>query len=246
MRIMDFETVSAVAVVSLFFLMGNTVCAQSNNTLSTQELAEGWKLLFDGSSMDHWRAYNGDSLPETWSIQDEAMTFNPEEANRAEGAKSIITNKKYENFHLKLEWKIKEGGNSGIFYGVLEQPDEEIYWSAPEVQIVDNSVFPDTMDAANRMAGSLYDLVPAEPQNANPAGEWNSVQVIVDRDHVEHWQNGTKVLSFDRWDSDWYEMVRNSKFECHNEFANIRRGHIGIQDHGAFVQVRNIKIKTLD
>jgi hypothetical protein len=237
---------SAVVAISLFWLLDSPVCAQSNNSLTPQEVSEGWKLLFDGTSMDHWRVYNGDSMPEGWTIQDDAMTFRPEESNRAESGKNIITKKKYKNFHLKLEWKIKEEGNSGIFYGVLEQPDEAIYWSAPEVQIVDNSVYPDTMDARDRMAGSLYDLVPAEPQNVNPPGQWNSVQVIVDGSHVEHWQNGTKVLSFDRWDRTWYEMIRNSKFDCHNEFGNIRKGRIGIQDHGAFVKIRNIKIKTID
>ena len=238
--------------ISIFFLVAllctltTPALGQSNNSLTPEELAEGWKLLFDGTSMDHWRAYNGDSMPPGWSIQNGAMTFLPEEANRAEGGKNIITKRKYEDFHLKLEWKIREEGNSGIFYGVLEQPDEAIYWSAPEVQIIDNSVYPDTMDASDRMAGSLYDLVPANPQNVNPPGQWNSVQIIVDGSHVEHWQNGTRVVSFDRWGSEWYEMIRNSKFECHNEFGNIRNGYIGIQDHGTFVQVRNIKIKRLD
>lgn len=233
-------------VASLCCAWGSPVRAQGNNSLTPQELSEGWKLLFDGTSMDHWRAYNGDSVPEAWNIQDGAMTFNPGEANGAEGGMNIITKRKYKNFHLKLEWKIKEGGNSGIFYGVLEQPNEEIYWSAPEVQIVDNSFYPDTVDASDRMAGSLYDLIPAEPQNANPTGQWNSVQVIVDGSHVEHWQNGTKVLSVNRWGVDWYKKVHNSKFKCHNEFGNIRQGHIGLQDHGTFVQVRNIKIKRLN
>lgn len=236
-----------VAFVSSFCLLGNPVYAQQeHNSLTMQELADGWELLFDGSSLDRWRLYNGGSLPDTWSIRDGTMTFAPEEADRAEGSQNIITKKKYENFHLKLEWKIKEGGNSGIFYGVLEQPNQQIYWSAPEMQIVDNTFYPDTVDAHDRLAGSLYDLIPAKPQNANPPGQWNRVQIIVDGSSVEHWQNGAKVLEFDRWTPEWFEMIRNSKFECHNEFGNIRRGHIGIQDHGSFIQLRNIKVRPID
>lgn len=224
----------------------SAVYAQENNSLTLQELGNGWELLFDGSSLDHWRQYNGESVPDTWTVEDGTVTFTPRETDAAEGSQSIITKKKYQDFHLKLEWKVTEGGNSGVFYGVLEQPGQEIYWSAPEMQLVDNEFYPDTADADDQMAGSLYDLVPAEPQNANPVGQWNSAQIIVEQAHVEHWQNGVKVLSIKRWTPEWFEMIRNSKFECHNEFGNLRRGHIGLQDHGTVLKFRNIKIKSIN
>lgn len=237
-------------IVSLSLLMICSISmsyAQSNNMLSQKEKADGWELLFDGKSTDKWRAYNSDSFPsDRWKVRDGAMVFEPAEVDGAEGGQNIITKKKYRNFHLKMEWQIAEGGNSGIFYGVLEQPDQQIYWSAPEMQIVDNEIFYGDSGTAEQTAGSLYDLVAAEPQNVKPAGEWNSVQIIVDGAHVEHWQNGEKVVETERWTPEWFEMIRNSKFECHNEFGNIRNGHIGIQDHGGVVKVRNIKIKTLD
>ncbi|MDX1617713.1 MAG: DUF1080 domain-containing protein [Balneolaceae bacterium] len=221
--------------------------AQPHNSLTNQELAEGWELLFDGESTEHWRMYNGDTFPERgWEVRDGAMVFEPAEMDGAEGSQNIITKRKYENFHLKLEWQLGKGSNSGIFYGVLEQPDQQIYWSAPEMQIVDNDIFYGDSGTPEQTAGSLYDLVAAEPQNVNPVGQWNSVEIIVDGAHVEHWQNGEKVVETERWTPEWFEMIRNSKFECHNEFGNIRNGHIGIQDHGGLVKIRNVKIKELD
>ncbi len=218
---------------------------QAQNTLTDQERDEGWKLLFDGETTGEWRVYNGDDFPESsWVIEDEALTFKP----GGEGGKDIITKEKYENFDLKLEWKISEDGNSGIFYKVMEQPSQAIYWSAPEFQLLDNENHPDAErgENGNRKAASLYDLLPAEPQNAKPYGEWNSARIVVDGARVEHWQNGTKVLEFELWTPEWYEMIRNSKFREHPEFGDAREGYIGLQDHGDKISFRNIKIRPLE
>jgi len=234
-------------ILVLFLLMNTMSYAQEHNTLTNKEIADGWELLFDGESTDQWRTYNGDSFPEQgWTVADGAMVFEPAEMDGAEGSQNIITKKKYENFHLKLEWQLGEGSNSGIFFGVLEQPGQQIYWSAPEMQVVDNEIFYGDSGTPEQTAGSLYDLIAADPQNVNPAGEWNSIQIVIDGARLVFWQNGEKVVETERWTPEWYEMVRNSKFECHNEFGNIRNGHIGIQDHGGLVKVRNIKIRELD
>ncbi len=221
---------------------------QQLNALSQQEIDDGWKLLFDGETTEHWRSYNSDSFPEIgWSVGDGALVFVPEEIDGAEGGQNIITNEKFENFHLKLEWKIEEGSNSGIFYGVLEQEDIDIYWSGIEYQIIDSNIFPEiNPQTAKRLSGALYDLVPAEPQNMRPVGEWNTTEIIIDHSNIIHRQNGVTVVNVERWTPEWFEMIRNSKFESHNEFGNIRNGHIGIQDHGGPVMVRNIKIKELN
>ncbi|MGF1671613.1 MAG: DUF1080 domain-containing protein, partial [Balneolaceae bacterium] len=219
---------------------------QQNNSANPSE--GEWEVLFDGTSIDHWRVYNGDSFPDQgWVIRDDALVFEPPQGDDWTSGLDIITKEKYENFHLKLEWQISEGGNSGIFYGVLEQPTQAIYWSALEFQILDNINHPDADQGidGNRKAASLYDLIPAEPQNTKPHGEWNSVEIIVNGAHVEHWQNGEKVVEFERWTPEWFEMIRNSKFECHNEFGNVRNGHIGLQDHGDVVKYRDIQIKRL-
>lgn len=221
---------------------------QMLNQLSQQEIDDGWKLLFDGKSTEHWRGYNSDSFPESgWSVLDGTLVFVPEEIDGSEGGQNIITVEKFENFHLKLDWKIEEGSNSGIFYGVLEQEDIEIYWSGIEYQIIDNSIFAEiTPQSAKRLSGALYDLVPADPQNMRPVGEWNTTEIIVDHSTIIHRQNGETVVDVERWNPEWFDMIRNSKFENHNEFGNIRNGHIGIQDHGGPVMVRNIKIKQLN
>lgn len=229
----------------IFFTFMYSANAQSPNTLTEDEKNDGWMLLFDGETTEHWRGYNQDGFPEeTWHIEEDALVFRPSES--AQGT-DIITKKKFKDFILKLEWQIEEGGNSGIFYYVLEQPDQTIYWSGLEVQILDNENHPDANMGVNgnRKAGSLYDLIPAEPQNANPYGEWNSVQIISQDAKVEHWQNGEKVLEFERWTPEWFEMLRNSKFLEHPEFGAMQEGHLGLQDHGDVVKFRNIKVKEL-
>ncbi len=231
------------ATIICLFISVSMLHAQPHNTLTDEEKREGWKLLFDGTSAEGWRGYNKDHFPEKgWEIKDGAITVLP-----GGGGGDIITEDTYENFILSLEWKVEKGGNSGIFFHGVEQPREPIYWSAPEIQVLDNENHPDANMGknGNRKAGSLYDLIPARPQNARPHGEWNEVRVVVNNPHVEHWQNGEKVVEYERWTDEWYDMLRNSKFRTHPEFGAAHRGYIGLQDHGDRVSFRNIKIKEL-
>lgn len=218
----------------------------AHNTLSDQEIADGWELLFDGESMDHWRVYNQEGIPAGWVVEDGAMVFDPEQRNDQYGL-DIITKETYGDFELKLEWWLSEGGNSGIFYHVIEQEDKALYWSGPEMQILDNENHPDADQGVdgNRKAGSLYDLIPAVPQNAKPFGEWNSVKIVAKGDVIEHYQNGEMVLSFDRSTEEWKNLVAGSKFAPHSEFGTAAEGHIALQDHGDLVKFRNLKIRSL-
>jgi hypothetical protein len=220
--------------------------SMAHNTLSDQEIADGWELLFDGESMDHWRVYNQEGIPAGWVVEDEAMVFDPEQRNDQYGL-DIITKETYGDFELKLEWWLSEGGNSGIFYHVIEQEDKALYWSGPEMQILDNENHPDADQGVdgNRKAGSLYDLIPAVPQNAKPFGEWNSVKIVAKGDVIEHYQNGEMVLSFDRSTEEWKNLVAGSKFAPHPEFGTAAEGHIALQDHGDLVKFRNLKIRSL-
>lgn len=230
-------------VLSLLLILSLTNCmSNAQNTLTVDEKEEGWKLLFDGTTTDGWRSYNGEEFPEKgWEVKDGMLTVISQG-----GGGDIITEEKYGNFELKLEWRVQKSGNSGIFYRAMEQPTQPIYWSAPEVQILDNENHPDAEmgEDGNRKAGSLYDLIPAKPQNANPYGEWNSVKIVAEGPKIEHWQNGEKVLEYELWTNEWYEMIRNSKFASHPEFGDARKGYIGLQDHGDRVDFRNIKIKV--
>jgi len=218
------------------------------NALSAQETTDGVILLFDGKSTDQWRGYNKTDFPKGWNIEDNAIHCIGSGKGEAGQGGDIITKEKYKNFELTLEWKISEGGNSGIFYLAQEIPGMEIYKSAPEMQVLDNAKHPDAKLGVdgNRQAGSLYDLISAKPQNAKPAGEWNTVKIMVFKGTVVHYQNGEKVLEYHLWTDDWKKMCANSKFKDFKNFVDpATEGFIGLQDHGDDVWYRNIKIKNL-
>lgn len=219
------------------------------NALTEKEIADGWVLLFDGKSLEGWRGYGMDKAPEAWSVVDGTLFIKGSGTGEAhaETGGDLIYDKKFKNFRLKLEYKVSEGGNSGIFYLAKETPELDRIWkSAPEFQILDNERHPDAMLGVdgNRMSASLYDLIPAKPQNTKPAGEWNSVEILVYDGTVAHFQNGEKVLEYHLWTPSWNEMVANSKFPEYSEtWADVaKEGYFGLQDHGHDIWFRNIKI----
>ncbi len=230
---------------------GGEPAAVLMNQLTEQEKAEGWMLLFDGVTSEGWRGVNKDHFPGGWVIAD--GTLHCKESGQGEaGAQDggdILTTREFTNFILKLEWKISEGGNSGIFYLGKEVADWPIYKTAPEMQVLDNAKHPDALlgKEGNRQAGSLYDLIPAKPQNSKPAGEWNSAEIMVYDGTVVHKQNDEVVLEYHLWTEDWKNLVAGSKFpELNPDWANVpRTGVIALQDHGDDVWYRNIKIKEL-
>ena len=221
------------------------------NILSESEKEEGWRLLFNGKDTDGWRGYGKDSFPKGWTIEDNALKVEGSGTGEAGNGGDIIFDEQFKDFELSLEWKISEGGNSGIFYLAQEIEGEPIFASAPEMQILDNDRHPDARlgKNGNRQAGSLYDLIPAKPQNAKPVGEWNKVSILVYRGTVVHTQNGQNVLEYHLWTDDWKEMIEESKFKNWDNFLNAggedKKGYIGLQDHGDDVWFRNIKIKEL-
>lgn len=221
------------------------------NKLSAEEASAGWKLLFDGTTSTGWRGYNKKDFPKGWEVVDgtlHCIGTGKGEAG-AENGGDIIYDQKFKNFDLKLEWKIQEGGNSGVFYLGQEVADWPIYKTAPEMQILDNERHPDAMlgKDGNRQAGSLYDLIPAKPQNAKPAGEWNQIEIICFNGTVVHKQNGATVVEYHLWTDDWKKLVKDSKFPNLNEkWADVaNEGYIAFQDHGDNVWFRNVKIKEM-
>lgn len=221
------------------------------NELSQQEKDAGWVLMFDGKTTDGWRGYLKDGFPEQgWVIEDGALKVQGSGAGEAGGGGGdIIFDQEFENFEFSLDWKVSEGGNSGIFYLADEVEGEPIFTSAPEMQILDNERHPDARlgKDGNRMSGSLYDLIPAVPQNANPVGEWNTTKIVVDNGKVTHFQNGEQVVQYELWTDQWKEMVADSKFKDWPNFVNAggddKKGYVGLQDHGDDVWFRNLKIK---
>jgi hypothetical protein len=234
-------------VITALLVAGFAFDMQAQNELTEEEKADGFVLLFDGKTSDGWRGFKKDVFPDHWLIEEGTIHFDP----KAEGSRGdIVYDKMFSNFHLKLEWKIAEGGNSGVFYlGAESDKFRAIYHTAPEMQVLDNERHPDAKAGknGNRKAGSLYDLIPANPQNFKGAGEWNSAEVIVKEGHVIHKQNGEVVVEYQYGTSEWEKLVGGSKFPGLNPtWANLQeKGYIGLQDHGNHVWFRNIKIKEL-
>ena len=223
---------------------------KSAENMSVEE--EVWTYLFDGTSTEGWRNYNKATFPEQgWEIVDGTLHCIGSGKGEAGGkGGDIVYDKKFSNFHLKLEWKISEGGNSGIMYLVQEAPEWSAPWkTGPEMQVLDNERHPDAQQGknGNRQAGSLYDLIPAVPQNAKPAGEWNTAEIKVYKGSVWHIQNGETVLEYHLWTPEWNALVAGSKFPALNpNWANVAtEGYIGLQDHGDDVWYRNIQIREL-
>lgn len=196
----------------------------------------GWKSLFDGKTTAGWRGYRSNTMPAGWQVIDGALT-------RVDSAGDIVTNDKYGDFELELEWKVVEGGNSGIFYRVSE--DADYPWrTGLEMQVLDDARHPDGRSPLTS-AGSLYAIYPAPRGVVRPAGEWNAVRIVVKGHHVEHWLNGTKVVVAELGSPDWIARVKRSKFATMPGYGRNDTGYIGLQDHGDRVAYRKIRIRTL-
>lgn len=212
------------------------------NQLTEQEKEEGWKLLFDGESMEHFKGFRKNDVPSGWQVENGTITL------AGKGAGDIITKEEYGDFEFSIDWKISEGGNSGIMYHVSEDSVyNNTYNSGPEMQILDDERHPDAKKGVNgnRQAGSLYDLIPLSTPAVKPAGEWNTAKLVVKDGNVEHWLNGKKVVEYTLWTPEWDSMVQNSKFASMEGFGTEKEGHIALQDHGDQVWFRNIKIRPL-
>jgi len=233
----------------LMVLFVAPVFSQAVNQLSEKEKKEGWVLLFNGKDFTGWRQYNGTAMPANWKIEENAMkvfTGEGKKPGQGSGGDIIYAAKKFRNFELSLDWKTEKMGNSGIFYYVKETPGQAIYASSPEVQILDNADATDNK-VASHLAGSLYDMLPADPKTCKPAGEWNNIVIRVKDGKVTHTQNGVKVVEYELWTPKWDEMVQNSKFKNFPGFIKgiPKEGYIGLQDHGYGIWFRNIKIREL-
>ncbi len=230
---------------------------------------DGYIVLFDGKTFNGWRGYGKDAVGSRWIIEDGCIKFNGSgggEAQTGEGGDIIFT-APFKNFELQFEWKVSKGGNSGVFYLAQEvttkndkgeEQYEPIYISCPEYQVLDNANHPDAKlgKDGNRQSASLYDMIPAVPQNQKPFGEWNQGSIMVYKGTVVHGQNGENVLEYHLWTPQWTQMLQNSKFSeekwplafalLNNCGGENHEGYIGFQDHGDDVWYRNIRIKILD
>ncbi|MBL7751306.1 MAG: DUF1080 domain-containing protein [Chitinophagaceae bacterium] len=224
--------------------------ASADNTLSEQEKADGWQLLFDGSTKTGWHVYNAVSDGSAWVIDSGTLHLDPKEMIewQTKGGGDIVTDAEYENFHLKLDWKIDTAGNSGVMFYIHESPDTSLHkyawYTGPEMQVLDNVRHGDANNGKHR-AGDLYDLISSSPETVKPAGEWNQVEIIANKGSLELFLNGTKVVQTTLWDDNWKKLVAGSKFINMPEFGTYKKGRIGLQDHGNKVWFRNVKVRSL-
>lgn len=220
-----------------------------DNTLSPREKAEGWQLLWDGSTSNGWRGARLNTFPEKgWTIKDGVLTVEKGNGGESTNGGDIVTTKQYRNFMLSVDFQITEGANSGIKYfvdpGMNKGAGSAI---GCEFQILDDLRHPDAKLGVkgNRKLGSLYDLIPAPEQKPFDINRFNTALVIVRGKHVEHWLNGVKLLEYDRDSQQWNALVAYSKYRDWPNFGNAAEGHILLQDHGDEVRFKNIKIKEL-
>lgn len=203
----------------------------ADNTLTAAEKAAGWKLLFDGKSMDAWRGFKKPASD--WKVADGALAPDP----KASG--DLITKEQFGSFELAFDWKVSPKGNSGVMYHVTEDAAQS-YFSGPEYQVLDNS----RGEPPLQRAGALYDLYAPSADVTKPVGEFNQSRLIVTGNHVEHWLNGRKVAAYELGSPEFKAKVAASKFKAW-PFAASPTGHIALQNHGDDVWYKNLKVRAL-
>ncbi|GEO10905.1 3-keto-disaccharide hydrolase [Segetibacter aerophilus] len=244
---------SAFLILSVILLLTqasaqNTSNKMQDNTLSTQEKNEGWKLLFDGKTTSGWHSYGYNAVGNAWNILDGCLHLDV--ANRkswpANESKDILTNDEYDNFHLKVDWKLAKKGNSGIIFYVHEDKSKyaNTYETGPEMQVLDNAGHADAKIPKHR-AGDLYDLISSSSEPVKPAEEWNHAEIMCKDGKLEFFLNGVSIVTTTMWDDNWKKMVANSKFKSMPDFGTFKKGKIALQEHGEEVWFKNIKIRKL-
>ena len=253
MRTLFVRLVSLAAALTFVGLAG----AQSPNELTAAERAAGWRLLFDGTSLTGWRGLGYDSVPSAhWRVIDGAIVKIPtgKVQRQADGQPvaggDLMTIESFDDFELAFEWRVTAGANSGVKYNVSETLSLEHASNHAalgfEYQVLDDVLHPDNKIVSHR-AGALYDIIaPNASKRLHAVGEWNSARIFFRGSHGEHWLNGIKVLEFDLGSARLGSLLDKSKYKPIPGFAERRRGHIVLQDHGDEVHFRSIKIRELN
>jgi hypothetical protein len=223
-----------ILVVSVVLV--SSMSAQSPASLTAAEKAEGWKLMFDGTSLAGWRGYKTETVPSGWTAAAGVLT-------RSGAGGDLMTVEQYGDFEMRFEWKVPEQGNSGIIYRIATT--EPYPWhTGPEFQILHNQGHADGKNPITS-AGSNYAVNPPVKDVTKPVGEWNEGRLLVRGNHVEHWLNGVKVVDYEIGSADWEARVKASKFGKIPPYGRTKVGYIALQDHGDAVSFRNLKIRPL-
>jgi hypothetical protein len=212
-------------------------------TTKSQIIPKGFKSIFDSKTTTGWHSYGKTTAGSAWKVEDGVLYFDPKAATNGQGG-DLVTDLEYENFHLKLEWKVAAKSNSGIIFYVNEDLTKfkNTYETGLEMQILDNEGHPDGKIEKHR-AGDLYDLIKSTTEPVKPVGEWNSVDLVCKFGKLTMQLNGVKVVETTLWDANFKTLIEGSKFATWKDFATFKKGKISLQDHGDSVWFRNIMIK---
>ena len=234
----------SVVVYACSSTKGQTASSQPN-TLSAKEKKEGWVLLFDGQTTTGWHTYNSNSVSANWKVVDGTLLLDPKVKVSGRGG-DIVTDNAYEDYEFSTDWRISEGGNSGIIFNVKEDPKfGNTYTTGPEMQILDN-IKADDNKKENHLAGLLYDMAgTADLSKPKPVGEWNNARIIQKAGHLTFYFNGVKTLDVQQGSEEWKALLAASKFKTWKDFATSPNGKIAFQNHGHEVAFRNVKIRKL-
>ena len=236
--------VTVAAALAASISMAAVVAAQAPNQLAPADQQAGWTLLFNGTSLDGWRAYKRpDAAGTRWVVKDNLLCLAPGDSTDTRGARDIVFDKPFSQFEFSWDWRVSAGGNSGVKYFVLEDRDAAI---GHEYQLIDDTKHPDAKVGPHRQTAALYDVLPAADRSLKPAGEWNSSRVVVKGTSVEHWLNGTKVLAYTLDSPELKAAIAKSKFKDVERFGKPQNGLLLLQDHGDAVCYRNVKVRPLN
>lgn len=220
------------------------------NVLTEEEKAAGWELLFDGATLDGWKRYNHDTIGPLWTVKDGIIICDGTGFGEGSGGDvggSLMTTKMFGNFELSFEWKITPGGNSGVLYHVVESPEyKHDYETGPEYQVMDDDGWQGGALNPAQKVGSNYDMFEAPTtKKVMPVGEWNSSRIVYNNGHVEHYLNGEKTVEFDEGSEEYTKRYQSSKWVGYPGWNKSKVGAISLQDHGAPVYYRSLKVRAL-
>src|SRR5450759_669508 len=210
------------------------------NTLTDKEKKNGWQLLFDGKTTAGWHGYNMKIFPDCWAIEDESLTMN---SKGSQEDQDIITNKKYRDFVLSLEYKLTRAANSGIIFQIAEDPKYKFpYETGPEFQVIDHENWPDKLEDW-QMNGANYAMYPPMAKPYKALGEWNQLFLMVRGNMVTQMLNGVVVVKYEKNSEEWMKLRNSGKWSDFPDYGKYDEGYISLQNHGTKVWYRSIKLK---
>ncbi|MCE9557898.1 MAG: DUF1080 domain-containing protein [Armatimonadetes bacterium] len=211
--------------------------SNKQNVLTSDEVKEGFKLLFDGESLKNFRGFNKPEPTPGWTVKDGEIEYVP-----GQNDVDLMSREEFDDFELRLDWKICKGGNSGIMFRVAEnQP--ATYTTGPEMQILDNDNHPDGKSLLTS-AGSSYGLFPVKRETQRLSGQWNNIRIVAIGNKIEFWMNGYRVVQYTINSPLWKEKIKTAWF-ANPLYGQMKSGHISLQNHGNNVWFRNLRIRQI-